>query len=229
MNRFLVITAVPAFLLVFSCSFFKPGANTTKEPGQIVWNIDNLTSIGGNTPTVLGSPRCIDTPRGKALLFDGVRDALVMDSHPLEGATAFTIEIVFRPDRDGAPEQRFLHLQEDGGDNRLLIETRLIENSRWSLDTYMKSGETDQTLLEMGNTHPLGEWYNAAFVFDGREMRHYINGVMELSAGIASFTPPKAGKTSIGVRINRVYWFKGAVRTVRFTRRALSPKEFLKP
>jgi hypothetical protein len=60
-------------------------------------------------------------------------------------------------------------------------------------------------------------------------MRHYINGVKELSAPIAVFTPPKAGRTSMGVRINKVYWFKGAIRQARFTRGALAPVEFLKP
>ena len=220
-------------MLVFSCSCNTPEKTVmkknTRASDQIIWNTDNLASIGEHTPTILGSPEIIDTPGGKALLFDGVRDGIIIDKHPLEAATAFTLEIVFRPDRDGAPEQRFLHLQENDSDNRLLIETRLLENNRWSLDTYMKSGETDQTLLDTSITHPLDRWYNAALVFDGNEMRDYVNGVMELSAGITSFTPPKAGKTSIGVRMNRVYWFKGAIRTIRFTPHALTPEKFLKP
>jgi hypothetical protein len=37
----------------------------------------------------------------------------------------------------------------------------------------------------------------------------------------------KSGKTSLGVRLNKVHWFKGAIRTVRITPRALSPEEFL--
>ena len=129
----------------------------------------------------------------------------------------------------GLPEQRFFHLQENEGSNRLLIETRLTEDDMWYLDTYMKSDETDQTLIDKTKTHSVGEWYNATLVFDGSEMRHYVNGVMELSADIAAFTPPKQGKTSIGVRINKVYWFKGAIRTARFTKKALAPEEFLRP
>jgi len=30
------------------------------------------------------------------------------------------------------------------------------------------------------------------------------------------------------VRMNRVYWFKGAVQRVRFTLRALQPSEFMR-
>jgi hypothetical protein len=34
---------------------------------------------------------------------------------------------------------------------------------------------------------------------------------------------------ALGVRLNRVFWFKGAIRTVRFTHDALAPANFLKP
>ena len=223
--------------MVLSCSSDKPGDDTDavakrppeSSPASIVWNIDNLQSIGGQGVTVLGSPEIIETPGGKAALFDGVDDGLLVDVHPLEGAETFTLEVVFHPDAGGLEAQRFFHLQEDEGDNRILIETRLTENDMWYLDTYIKSDETDQTLVDGTKTHPVGAWYNAALVFDGSEMRHYVNGVKELSASIGSFTPPGPGKTSIGVRINRVFWFKGAIRTARFTRGVLSPDEFLRP
>ena len=196
---------------------------------QVIWNIDNIESIGGNAVTVLGSPEVIDTPGGKAVEFDGEKDGLMVETYPLEGAGIFTLEVIFRPDTDGLPEQRFFHLQENGSNNRILVETRLTGDNRLYLDTFIKSGETDQTLQDASFTHPVGEWYNAALVFDGREMRHYVNGAKELSAELPSYTPLKKGKTSIGVRINRVFWFKGAVRTARFTHRALNPEEFIKP
>jgi hypothetical protein len=41
-------------------------------------------------------------------------------------------------------------------------------------------------------------------------------------------TPQKAGQTSIGVRFNKVNYFKGAVRTARMTPHALQPAEFLR-
>ena len=40
--------------------------------------------------------------------------------------------------------------------------------------------------------------------------------------------PQGAGRASIGVRMNKLFYFKGAVRMARFTRRALTPAEFLK-
>jgi len=195
----------------------------------IVWDIDNLANIGGNAVEVIGEPSVVDTPKGKAVLFDGVDDGLIVDEHPLAGAEEFTLEVIFRPDADGLPEQRFFHLQELETDNRFLIETRLTGDGRWYLDTFLKSGDTDQTLVDPSRLHPVGEWFNATLVFDGNELRHYVNGVRETGAEIGAFTPHAPGRTSVGVRMNRVHWFKGAIRRARFTRGVLGPEEFLKP
>jgi hypothetical protein len=54
------------------------------------WRFDNLKKIGGHAVKLLGEPRVIDTPKGKATEFDGVDDALFFDVHPLAGATGFT-------------------------------------------------------------------------------------------------------------------------------------------
>jgi hypothetical protein len=65
-------------------------------------------------------------------------------------------------------------------------------------------------------------------VVDGRTMRHFVNGREELSVPI-EYQPQTSGRTSIGVRQNKVHWFKGAIRQMRFAPRALSPREFLQP
>ncbi len=200
----------------------------TKPMAELVWSIDNLRRIGDLDITLLGAPRVIDTSQGRAVEFDGKQDALLLTAQPLTGLTIFTVEVIFRPDANGPREQRFLHLQENDSENRVLMETRLVGGDRWFLDTYIRSGKTDQTLFAEEFTHPVGRWYQAALVFDGEEMRHYVNGVKELSSAIA-FSPLREGRASIGARINQVYWFKGAIRTVRFVPRALQPSEFIKP
>lgn len=189
----------------------------------VSWKLDGVGSIGGFKATVWGNPRVV---RG-ALEFDGVQDGLLVEAHPLAGWPEFTLEIAFRPDAGGAKEQRFLHLQADGSEDRILIETRLTDDGRWFLDTFIKSGATEQALFAKDFLHPLGEWQQAALTFDGTTMRHFVNGVDEMSAPIR-FTPPRAGRTSIGVRANRVFWFKGAIRELRMTPRALSSGEFLR-
>ena len=194
----------------------------------VVWNIDNIDCIGGHKTTVIGSPKIINTDKGKAVLFDGKKDGLFLNVHPLEGLKAFTFDVVFRPDPDGLAEQRFFHMQEDAGENRVLMETRLTPKSTWYLDTYIESGENNQTLIDPNQTHPLGQWYSGVLIYDGSKMSHYVNGVKELEVE-KTFVPQGPGHTSIGVRANKVYWFKGAMRKVRFTPRALSPEEFPAP
>jgi hypothetical protein len=191
------------------------------------WPIDSLDRIGGYPAQVLGSPKPVTAPVGGALEFDGAGDALIVPVHPLAGASEFTVEIIFRPDPGGLQEQRFLHLQEDGSESRILIETRLIPGDRWFLDTFIRSGDDGHTLYAEGHPHPLGRWYHAALVCAGGQMNHYVDGRSEIGRPV-SFQPQGAGKTSIGVRINRICWFRGAIATARFTPRALSVDEFLR-
>ena len=195
------------------------------QPASEVWTFDRLDRIGRHTTTILGQPRVIDSPQGKAIEFDGVDDAIFLDVHPLAGAEQFTWEVVFRPDRDGRPEQRFFHFQENDTQNRLLFETRLVGDN-WYLDSFANSGASSRALMDRNLVHPLGRWYHVAMVYDGREFRNYVDGKLQ-GAGVVSLAPQGAGRTSIGVRINKVDYFKGAIRTARMTRRALAPAEFL--
>jgi Concanavalin A-like lectin/glucanases superfamily len=189
------------------------------------WRFDNLQRIGGHTVTLQGNPQLIQTPQGKAVQFNGVDDAIFMDVHPLAGAATWTWEVIFRPDAGGAPEQRFFHLQENATDSRMLFEIRIVEG-KWCLDSFAKSGADSATLIDRAKLHPLGEWYRVAAVYDGHQFRNYVNGVLEESADL-HLAPQSAGRCSIGVRINKQNYFKGAVAAARMTPRALAVGEFL--
>jgi hypothetical protein len=222
---FIYLVFLPLFIASASIAANKNGGKS----GQVIWNIDSISSIGNFPTEILGAPKIIKTRAGRAVEFDGVKDGLIVDAFPLAGVKTFTLEVIFCPYSEGPAEQRFFHLQENEGNNRILLETRIIDGNKWSLDSFIQSNETAQPLLDKSITHPTDSWYNATLVFDGKEMSHYINGVKELSAEIKSFTPYVGGKTSIGVRMNKIFWFKGAIRKARFTPRALLPGEFLKP
>ncbi|MFH1569784.1 MAG: LamG-like jellyroll fold domain-containing protein [Gemmatimonadota bacterium] len=192
-----------------------------------LWSLGGSGPVGGLEPEILGSPRPTAGPGGRrALAFDGAADALLLPVHPLAGVATFTVEIEFRPDAGGLAEQRFLHLQEADSDNRILLETRL-RGEEWFLDTFVLSGPAQQTLFAEGCRHRLGRWYCAAAVYDGVELRHYVDGQLEL-AGPLAYTPARAGVTSVGVRCNRVCWFKGAISRVRCTPAALAPPDLLR-
>jgi hypothetical protein len=201
------------------------------EAETVVWLFDRLEHIGGHRTTVLGEPRVIDSPVGKAVEFDGQDDALFIDHHPLAGAGAFTWEAIFRPD-GGPREQRWFHLNErdpvTGSDteNRMLFEIR-VAGDHWFLDSYHQSGAVNKALINRAALHPLGAWYHVASVYDGREFSNYVDGVRE-GAALVDLAPHGPGRASVGVRINKLFYFKGAVHLARFTRRALSPAEFVK-
>lgn len=196
-----------------------------------IWTFDRLDQIGGHPTSIVGNPRVVDTPQGKAVEFDGVDDALFVENHPLAGAGTFTWEVIFRPDTGGRPEQRFFHLQEKdaatGRDTqtRLLFETRLIDG-RWCLDSFAFTPVGSKALLDRMRLHSLDAWHHVAMVYDGSEFRNYVDGELQGSAPVR-LSPQGAGHSSAGVRINRVDYFKGAIRKARFTRRALAPAEFL--
>jgi len=219
MTRSTTVTAVVCLSVLALCA---------RAQDAVTWNLDRLDSIGGHKLTVLGQPRVIETPQGKALQFDGVDDAIFLEVNPLAGLKEFTVEVIFRPDAGGPKEQRFFHLQEAGSENRVLFETRLTDDGKWFLDTFLKSGEGNYTQFAKDALHPLGPWYHAALTIDAKQMRHYVNGKEELATAI-DFKPLAAGQTSLGVRINKVHWYQGAIRQVRITPRVLTPEAFLKP
>jgi hypothetical protein len=198
---------------------------------SVIWTFDRLENIGGHKTTVLGDPKVIDAPVGKAVEFDGVDDGLIVDDHPLAGAETFTLEAIFRPD-GGEREQRWFHLSEQDPatgtdtDNRMLFEIR-VAGDAWFLDSYNQSGTASKALMNRTALHPLGAWYHVASVYDGKEFSNYVGGQREGSAEL-SLAPHRQGHTAIGVRINKVFFFKGAVHLARFTRRALAPSEFLR-
>lgn len=197
----------------------------------IVWRFNRTGSVGGQKTMVLGHPRVIETPDGKAVQFNGVDDALMIPLHPLAGASTYTWEVIFRPD-GGAFAQRFFHLQEvdpatgkDTG-NRMLFEIRVM-NGKWCLDSFASSRENNRTLLNCKLLHPLGKWYAVTAVYDGKELRNYVDGELQ-GEGSLDLKPQLPGHSSVGMRINHVFFFKGAVLMARMTPRALPQSEFLK-
>ncbi|HEY8616576.1 LamG-like jellyroll fold domain-containing protein [Phenylobacterium sp.] len=201
-------------------------------PRAQTWRFNNLEALAGLRPEVLGAPAFTAGPFGRALAFDGMDDGLVLPHHPLAGARAFTIEAIVRPD-GGRFEQRWLHLAEEpalpasadvSGGTRMLFEVR-VTDAGWYLDAFIKGPGYNQTLIAPEKVHPLGRWCHVAQVCDGRRYASFVNGELQAEAQVA-FTAQGPGRTSVGVRMNRVDWFRGGLAVARFTPRALKPAQF---
>ncbi|MBN2105591.1 T9SS type A sorting domain-containing protein [bacterium] len=218
------IQRILATVILIPCSML---AQSGEDSGKI-WRIDNVTSIAGHPTTILGTPIVVSTDQGQAVQFNGIDDGLIVDANPVAGADAFTVEVIFQPQASALAEnreQRFIHMQESE-DHRLLIELRLTDDNQWFLDTFIKDGASSRTLYAEDFTHSIGEWYHAALVYDNGRMMHFVNGKEEMS-GEVLYSPMYSGQTSIGVRLNQRSWYKGTIRLVRISHRALSSSEFL--
>ena len=176
---------------------------------------------------------------GKAIEFDGEDDAIWIEKHPLAGAATFTFEAISvrtaaRSNSGGSTWPSAIRrpacLRAPGPradtNARFLFELRVVDKS-WYLDAFVNGPGYSRALMFKNKLHPIGEWYHVAQTYDGKMFRSYVNGVLQGEAEVA-FKPQGEGAASLGTRINRVNYFKGAIREARFTPRALTPEEFLK-
>ena len=208
--------------IVMMCALLAVCVPAARSGEARVWTLRDAARVGEQTTEVIGSPKVSGAGNDTALVFDGVGDGIFVPSNPLAGWKAFTIEVHFKPDGSGGEEQRFLHI-EDELKHRVLMETR-VRDQQWSLDTFLfQDAGHKLTLLDRARLHPTDRWYRVALVYDGTKMSSYVNGELELS-GDVEFVPMTAGRTSLGVRQNRVSWFKGEIADVRFTPAALPPE-----
>lgn len=219
----------PLRLLAGLCSVFlfagcaHTAGSATSE--TTIWTARESGSLQNARAEVLGAPRAVTAGGRPAVFFDGVRDGLIFPVNPVAGRRAFTVEVLFKPDGSGPPAQRFVHF-EDAKLNRGLIETRITPERQWYLDTFLFAHprEPGLTLVDRTKLHPCDRWYWAALVYDGTTMSHHVNGVKEREGRI-EFGPMVEGRTSIGVRLNQVFWYKGEIAEVRFHARALPAAE----
>ena len=196
-------------------------ASGAPDPG-LVWKLDDPRAIAGVAAEVLGGPRIEGPAGGRYAVFNGRSDGFILPAAPLAGWKEFTVEVWFRPDADGPAAQRFVHLEDETG-RRLTLETRMV-GGQWALDTSLTDGSNKQSLLDVARLHPSDRWYWAALRYDGKTMTSFVNGRKEL-AGPVTFPPMVAGHIGIGVRMNKVYWFKGAIRELRFHPSALPDQD----
>ncbi len=229
-------------LLIGATVALANGAVVAQPIPDVTWQFDRLDNIGGNRAHVDGEPKIITTAAGKAVLFDGVHDGLFIDKHPLAGFSQFTFEALVRPD-GGDPAQRWFHLAETDPktgldatvdannptadkNSRFTFELR-VDGDRCYFESFTHGPGYQSALIDKTKTHPLGQWYVVTQTYDGQTHRSFVNGVLEKEAPIA-YVPQGPGHSSVGVRINHVSYFKGAVMRAHFAPRALAPSEFMK-
>ena len=181
------------------------------------WNVASLHRAGA--AGVRGGPVIVPGvgPWSNAVAFDGRDDGLVLGGNPLLGAVAFTIEAVFKPEPGGLSEQRFVHLQDNTNEDRVLLELRATPWG-WYADTFLKSGDVECVLVEPAVSHPWSQWSVLSLVCDGESCSSWVNGILQarqnLAAPIRALAP---GDVVLGQRMNAVWPFRGAIAAVRWS------------
>ncbi|SOC79314.1 Concanavalin A-like lectin/glucanases superfamily protein [Salinimicrobium sediminis] len=187
---------------------------------EVVWKIDNIREIGGNTVTVHGEPKFVEGEGTNYVEFNGKKDGLLIYANPISAMEEFTIEVDFKP-YPGFPEnreQRFLHIQDPENENRrILIELRLTDQNEWYGDWFIKSENESLTLIDSTHTHPLNQWFTISMVYSNGNIRGYVNGKEEVSGNFQYLPIGENAKTSLGTRMDKRSWFKGGISEVRFT------------
>jgi len=212
------------FFLFFQLCIFLSLNGCSQQPKQEeTWIITDLLKPKSGV-TILGEPEIIESPFGKAVLFDGVDDGILLDKMPLKGLMSYTLEMIIRFDSGGTKEQRVFHTGTMRKD-RSLLEIRSNAET-WFFDGMVETNNNWVVLMDSTLLHPLGEWYHVAFTVENGRQITYVNGVKELE-GTVSFIPIMDGATSIGVRQNKISWFKGAIYSIRISEKVLSPRQFL--
>lgn len=189
------------------------------------WLVASLLQNKTEQTTILGNPKTVHSPYGKAVAFNGIDDALFLKEMPLKGLKSFTVEMIFKPESNGVFEQRVLQIGEITGD-RMLLEIRVLNNN-WYFDGFVASKGVKLALATEELLHPLEKWYHVAFVVTPNSLTTFVNGKQELHKNY-TFNPIQNGQTSIGVRMNKVTWFKGAIYKIQISPEALKPNQFLR-
>ncbi len=215
MNKSLSILFAFALIAISAWKF-------EQHDNSITWKLNDINQIGEYKTLILGKPVIKAEANDTSIYFNGISDGLVIPAIPIQGWPEFTIEVLFKPDSDGFPAPRFIHL-EDIDENRGTLEIRLTKNAQWYFDGFLKNGKTNKgvTLIDSTKLHPANRWYWAALVYDGKKMYSYINGKKELEGKI-DFPQMTKGKISLGVRLNKVDWFKGQIKEILFHTEALN-------
>ncbi|MFB6214226.1 MAG: LamG-like jellyroll fold domain-containing protein [Candidatus Nanohaloarchaea archaeon] len=179
----------------------------------------NLTDSSGegNEADMVGDPRWVSGRHGKALKFDGNDDYL--DVNPLQGPFGQKITV-----------SAWLKPSQISGDNRQWIVEKgdgfmsYIKGRDSSLHFRLSSGGSTAT-WDTGYDMKTGEWQHVTLVYDGAEMKAYVNG--ELQGGKSkSGDLQQIQQVSVGMdKFNGNDWYAGKIDDIRIYPYALNQNQ----
>lgn len=184
---------------------------------------------GGHHGSVLGAQFQANGVNGTPYLhFDGVDDRVDLGViNP--SSNALTLACWFKPDSFGVTDGRLISRASAVDDSANLWMLSTIQSgSNFRLRGRVRTGNATATVIASSGNLALDTWMHAALVYDGAQMRLYLDGVL---VGSLAKTGTLNTSTTVGVAIGNqptgagLRPFHGCIDEVRIYSRALSLAE----
>lgn len=229
--------ALPALACGLICAAAATAFGQAKETPRVDhWVFDEASlkngvltpAQGGQTAAILGQIRFSDD-MGGAMMFDGVETTAQVGADITKvklPESALTIEAWVRIDRAGKWGGIFSALQDNGDYEKGLLLG--LHDSHFCFGLAAQSS-TQITYLQSKSSYEPGSWHHVAGVYDGTEMRIYVDGVLNGSSDAqkGKIVYPPDGWVMLGAYRDKDEYYKlhGELREVKLTHRALSQQE----
>ena len=181
----------------------------------------NDSSGNGMNGEEIGGPVYGDGVDGQALQFDGVDEYVaVPDSPGLNTTDAITIAAWIYREVDSGTWERIIS-RSDSSDYDYWLQ---ITSSDSIGAGFIDAGGTARDLLDFtpGMPIPLNQWTHLAFVYDGASVKAYVNGLVDKSQDIGSFSIRTSTRPLWFGRLRDWYNFSGLIDEARIYSSPLS-------
>lgn len=218
-----------AFSLIFTGLSYA-GINPASIVG--VWLFDEGSgdtakdsSGKGNDGTLTNGPVWVEGKSGMALQFDGTDDFVdVDDTDKLSGGDGKKLTIVawFKTSKISGPDStpiitKYLSAQEK--DWGLTVDAGRL---KFAYETGGAGADFEVGAPSMGGVVELDEWYHAAFVLDGTDVKVYLDGAEVAAVTLPTETPNTDVNVNIGAVVYRNNYFQGVIDEVAVFNSVLS-------
>jgi hypothetical protein len=201
-------------------------ATTPNGPVHAYWTLDENAGItiadtiapNDGSGTINGA-EWIAGISGSALDFNGIGDNVVIDNTPQLHITGKAISMhawVFPRDGAVTASQKIISKYNDGG---------IRDTFSMMIQDYRLRFRLDDELMISSHIITLNEWVHVAMVYDGTDMRIYVNGVLDAATPLIKSDPIDASTRAVhlGRREGEGNLFDGIIDEVQILNSVLIP------
>ncbi len=193
------------------------------------WKMDESATTSGaidssgnsNNGTYEGTASTTGGKFGRGGVFDGVGDEINMgDVVEVTGTAELTVSAWFKTPSSGGSDNYFIVSKAGGGDDTFSLRYRADDVIWWQVANKIE----EDAIAKHDGTISANTWYHAVGVYDGSQVKVYINGIV--GSEIDSLTGLTEYDSAHDLKIGQ--GMEGTIDEVRIYNRALSAGEVQK-